>query len=571
MRALLIQSPAASPWVPRRQWEPPSVAMATIAAQIDNHDVRVADAVVWRKQTVPRFLELLRDFKPDVVGFTSMTFQYDTTVGLAYLAKKFDSRIRTVLGGYHATLFSETIATSPDAAWWDFIVRGEGDFAFGELLDSIEAHGKGMENIQGLSYKEEGYFRHNPARPLEDLNRIRIPARDKRLFKGFHMYFRRADVIETSRGCLHMCNFCSIHEMYGRSFRLFPLDRVLADIEDAYSRGARHIFCTDDNITLDMDRFEQLCDGVSGLKLKNVMFTTQASPIGFAHRPDLSRKMVQAGFVSIFLGIENGSAKNLRSMNKPNTLDTIRRGVAALQKESIIVIAGIINGLPDDDPESIRENYQFIKDMGITSVMDQIMTPYPKTPLREEMITDNRVANLTDFRWYDGYFSNVRTHRLSPGELNFVRWKIRREVIGMWRATKGDWKFFKGYTYLWEFGLRHIVWLNERLLELLFGIEGRYKLQMRQFLQLNDFGIEIPGRQRVETYHPLYANNTDPYQDTRWSLLKQRLPFPWRKSLAGDTGEAQHPSVHEADRRGIAQILARREIDPKTEDDPAEK
>jgi anaerobic magnesium-protoporphyrin IX monomethyl ester cyclase len=250
------------------------------------------------------------------------------------------------------------------------------------------------------------------------------------------MYFRKADVIETSRGCLHLCNFCSIREMYGRSFRVFPLDRVLADIEDAYSRGARHIFCTDDNITLDMDRFEQLCEGVIRLKLKNLMFTTQASPIGFAHRPDIAKKMVEAGFVSIFLGIENGSTKNLKTMHKPNTLDTIQRGVEALQKANIIVIAGIINGLPDDDPESIRENYQFIKKMGITSVMDQIMTPYPKTPLRDEMIeADGSHRQLSDFRWYDGYFSNVRTSQLSPEELNFVRWKIRREVIGMWRAT----------------------------------------------------------------------------------------------------------------------------------------
>ena len=90
MKALLVQSPATSPWVPRRQWEPPSVAMATIAGQIDNHDVRVADMVVWRNQAVPRFLELLRTFKPDVVGFTSMTFQYETTAGFAYLTKQFD-------------------------------------------------------------------------------------------------------------------------------------------------------------------------------------------------------------------------------------------------------------------------------------------------------------------------------------------------------------------------------------------------------------------------------------------------------------------------------------------------
>ena len=280
-----------------------------------------------------------------------------------------------------------------------------------------------------------------------------------------------------------------------------------------------------------MDRFEQICDGVIGLKLKDLMFTTQASPIGFAHRPEIAQKMVEAGFVSIFLGIENASTKNLRAMHKPNTLDTIRRGVEALQKERIIVIAGIINGLELDDPESIRENYQFIKNMGISSVMDQIMTPYPKTPLRGEMIEAKRVANTNDFRWYDGYFSNVSTSELTPAELNFVRWKIRREVIGMWRATAGDWKFFKGYTYLWEFFLRHIIWLNERMLELIFGIEGRYKLQMRQFLQLNNFGIEIPGRKRLETYHPIYGDNQDPFQDTAGSLLKKRLPFPWRKRL----------------------------------------
>ena len=135
--------------------------------------------------------------------------------------------------------------------------------------------------------------------------------------QGISHVFRRADIIETSRGCLHLCNFCSIREMYGRSFRLFPMHRVLADIEDAYSRGARHIFCTDDNITLDMERFEQLCDGVIGLKLKNLIFTTQASPIGFANRPDVARKMAQRVRVD-FLGIENVSVKNLKTMHKPN-------------------------------------------------------------------------------------------------------------------------------------------------------------------------------------------------------------------------------------------------------------
>ncbi len=537
MKALLVQCPATSPWVPRRQWEPPSVALATIAAQIDNHDVKVLDLTPIRKRAVPVLMETLKKERPDVVGFSGMAFQYDTNVGLAYLTKKFDPKIKTVLGGYHATLSYDQIEGTPEADYWDFLVRGEGDFSFGELLDSLDNHGNGMDRVLGISFKTEGrQFQHNGSRPLEDVNKIKLPARHKRLIHDFHMYFRKADVIETSRGCLYHCNFCSIHQMYGSSIRQFPLERVLADIEDAYARGARHIFCTDDNITQNMDRFEQMIDAIAGLKLKDLRFTTQATVVGFSQRPHVVKKMPAAGFVSIFLGIENASTKNLRAMKKPNTLPAIRKAIAALQEEQIVVIAGLINGLPDDDPESMRENYQFVKEQGVTSVMDQIMTPYPKTPLRENMLREGRVQNLSDMRWYDGYFSNVRTATMSPEELNFARWKVRREVIGMWKPTPGDWKFFQGYTYLWAFGLRYIVWLNERFLEATFGIEGRYKLQMQQYMQLNNFNIEIPGRVREGSYHPVYGTTDDPFNDTRWSLLKRRLGFAWKKLLAIPAG-----------------------------------
>ena len=134
MKALLVQSPATSPWVPRRQWEPPSLALATIAGQIDNHDVKVADMIVWRKRAVASLVKVLEEFKPDVVGFTSMTFQYDSTLRFAALAKRLHPHIRTVLGGYHATLFYDQIAEGPDREFWDFLVRGEGDFTFGRVV-----------------------------------------------------------------------------------------------------------------------------------------------------------------------------------------------------------------------------------------------------------------------------------------------------------------------------------------------------------------------------------------------------------------------------------------------------
>jgi len=218
--------------------------------------------------------------------------------------------------------------------------------------------------------------------------------------------------------------------------------------------------------------------------------------------------------------------------------------VDALQKENIVVIAGLINGLPQDDEKSIRENYQFVKKMGITSVMDQVLTPYPKTPLREEMLREKRVRNFLDFRWYDGYFSNVRTDYLSPEKLNYVRWKIRREVIGMWHPTKGDWHYFKGYTYLWVFGLRYIVWLNERLLELLFGLEGRYKLQMRHFLNLNNFRIFMKGRTSDPVYHPVFGTDADPFADSRASIIRQRMSLPNQGLAPAMAGEIRESASH---------------------------
>ncbi len=387
MKALLVQSAAVSAWTAHRQWEPPSVSLATIAGQVDGHDVRVLDMVVWRKKAKTKFLEVLAEFKPDVVGFSAMTFQYESTLRFAYLTKQFDPKIRTVLGGYHASLYYEHIAQSPDRYFWDYLIRGEGDHSFGELLDCIENHGRGFDRVLGLSYASEGEFVHNGSRPLEDLDNLRLPARDRRWIPWWqhHMYFRVADAIETSRGCLNACNFCSIRQMYGKAYRLFPLERVAADVENAYGRGARHIFITDDNITQNMDRFDEICDTIRGLKLKNLRITTQASPVGFAQRPDIVKKMVEAGIVNVFLGIENVSKRNLKMMLKPNTLEIIRKGVEALQAGGVSVAGGIINGLRHDDVDCLKENYEFMRELGITSVMDQLMTPYPRTQIREQL------------------------------------------------------------------------------------------------------------------------------------------------------------------------------------------
>jgi hypothetical protein len=58
-------------------------------------------------------------------------------------------------------------------------------------------------------------------------------------------------------------------------------------------------------------------------------------------------------------------------------------------------------------------------------------------------------------------------------------------------------------------------------------------MQMRHFMQLNNFNIEVPGLERTDSYHPVFGTADDPFAETRWSLLKRRLSFAWRKLLTG--------------------------------------
>src|SRR4029453_13939591 len=107
-------------------------------------------------------------------------------------------------------------------------------------------------SIAGLSTRGPDGFHHSPARPvmrLEDPG-LELPNRAARVLDGYTFLGRPIDIVETSRGCTYDCSFCSIIEMRGRNFPPWPIERVIADIRDAYDRGARVIFIVDDNITL---------------------------------------------------------------------------------------------------------------------------------------------------------------------------------------------------------------------------------------------------------------------------------------------------------------------------------
>src|SRR5207247_4785363 len=146
-----------------------------------------------------------------------------------------------------------------------------------ELLRALES-GTALDGIAGLAFRTADGFVFNTARPIAQLasDPLRLPNREARVIGGYTLMGRPVDVVETSRGCTYDCSFCSIIEMRGRNFYTYSFDRVLADIRDARNYGARAIFIVDDNITLNVPRFEALCRAIIDAGLNSIDYIVQA-------------------------------------------------------------------------------------------------------------------------------------------------------------------------------------------------------------------------------------------------------------------------------------------------------
>ena len=440
MNVLLLSMPDSFEHMPAVAVRIPNGGLTSLAGNVDpHHRVAVADLILVQHKVRAAVERLVHEMDPDLVGLSVMTFQRRTAMRIIELVRALRPQARIVVGGYDASLAPE--AYMQDGTGINFIVRGEGDITFRELLRAVESR-SGFEPILGLTYHDGHTWRANPARPVHSLegDEIRLPNRKARVLEGYTMLGRRIDVIETSRGCTFDCSFCSIIEMRGRNFHTYSFDRVLADIRDAKAHGARAIFIVDDNITLNVHRFAALCQAIVDAGLNDLVYTLQAMTSAIAmHGETLGPLMRKAGFRYVFLGIENiieddldflgASAKNEFREQGHRTGNATLRAVEAIRKNKMYVVGGLIVGNPDDTLESIHANLDFAR-KHVDWPYIQHPTPYPGTPMTKDFRARNLIK-IENLEQYDGTTAVVATEHLPPEEIEYQRWRAER-----WMKTR---------------------------------------------------------------------------------------------------------------------------------------
>ena len=392
-------------------------------AEKHGHTVKIVDRNI---ETNSR--KIIDAFKPDVVGITSLTGKMilDGIKVSKYVRRKFPEA-KIVWGGIHTSLLPENTL---DNEFIDFVVIGEGEESFIELLDTIEDK-KDLKHILGIGYKEGEKIIINNTRPLIK-NLDTLPLVSWNLIDA-KKYLKHETLFITSRGCPHRCAFCYNEKFYFRRWRSMSAERVQAEIEHAQLyHPIRRFRFDDDNFTVNKKRFYKILEFLP----KNVAlyFETRVDYID----EDFCKQVSEFKDAFLFIGVESGDEEMLRKMQKDITVSQIHRAFRLLHKYNIKTSGSFIIGTPGETRFQINKTLELIDKIKPTRPSCCIYVPFPGAKFTDELFKKGKLRKfqtLMDWgKFTDSEFSKYdQFSEASQVELNKIYkrywWKFVRQFV----------------------------------------------------------------------------------------------------------------------------------------------
>jgi len=383
MKVALIRPPEVNPyWKAKR----PSLGISYIASYLKAHSIGVklfdANYNGWTEfQTV----ELISDYRPDVVGISSMTHEIASSHSIAGLLKKRLNGVPTIIGGCHITaLPQETLREFPA---FTYGVYGEGEATMLSLVQSLGQQSRevSLAQIKGLVYRDADQVLMNPPcdrLSSEQLTKLPYPDfdqyyQDNSALAGKDDYY----VMISSRGCPYQCIFCM--QVLGRQVRRRSAESVVDEMEHAIDRYGAHTIYFFDEIFLFNDRLTY--DTLELIKKRDLPKRLRWRALTRVNLVDekLISSVKEAGCFALEIGIEAGSNEVLKRINKQITTEQTENAVRIIKKAGIAVDANYIFGHPFETVESIKDTINLATKLNTDTIAIGIMTPYPGTKIYE--------------------------------------------------------------------------------------------------------------------------------------------------------------------------------------------
>ena len=327
----------------------------------------------------------------------------------------------TILGGPHVTFWDEqALQECPEL---DVVVRKEGEQTLLEIVQKTEAK-QSLKDTLGVTYRSNGKIIRNDDRPYtENLDELPFPAVNLWPLELMRSFGEVIFPVTTSRGCVYWCNFCTAVRMFGRKYRMRSVKNVVDEIEYLCKTfGAGHFTFYDDAFTVDQDRTRALCREILNRKLKiRWNCETRVDMV----TKELLIEMKAAGCTDVWFGVESGSNSVLSAMDKGISVERTQQAFKWAHEVKLMTVANVILGCPTESKESLQSTVKFIEKLDPNDVGYYIATPYPGTPMFNQ-VKENGSLKILDFDKYDTATPTFEIPDLSMEELREMREKAFR-------------------------------------------------------------------------------------------------------------------------------------------------
>jgi len=352
---------------------------------------------------------------------------------------------RIVLGGGVVTWNPEFILRHLPA---DVAISGEGEDTFLEVIRNFDFERRNGQPIPGAAFIDrEGRYIFEPRPVIKDLDRLPLPA--WHLFPmevyvtNSHLIrpgvdLRRGVNVYSGRGCPMNCSYC--YHIFGRGVRVRAIGKVIEEIQilkDRYQPD--NLLVTDECFTFSKRRVLDFC-----LMYREVGLDIPFRVSGRLDTIDeeMALALIDAGCVMYGVGVESGSPKILKNMNKQITVDKMAETIQMLRDVGLDIAPTFIHGMIGEDARTVKESIRFYKKMDFRAVNPFYLQPYPGSPLWTPEVERRVLAKYGSLEGFvealgDASDFVVNLSEVSDHRLQALRRKIKRETIGMNQFTAG--------------------------------------------------------------------------------------------------------------------------------------
>jgi radical SAM superfamily enzyme YgiQ (UPF0313 family) len=352
----------------------------------DKYIKNLNDNEVWEE-----IANVITREKPKLIGITALTEALGSVQKIIEIAREINPDTKIVIGGPHAMIDHEYLINVLGS---DFVISGEGERTLLKLVnDLVENNTSSTFNIFYKDIEEERGRELGKNFRL-DINSLPVPdIKSHYAFLGKYQDVPVKLSVSTSRGgCVHSCSFCYCSK-FKEKIRWRSAKNIFNEIEYYVNTyGTQKIFFVDDTFTCNRQLTEELCllliDSNIGV---NWTCTTHAKNLD----NDLLRVMKKSGCSSIHLGVETGSERLLKFLNKKLTLEDIFRTSELIRNNNIELRLFFMVGFPTETSKDIDKSIDLLKALKPDEAMLHVYVPIPKTVLYEFIC--EKYIDLDDF------------------------------------------------------------------------------------------------------------------------------------------------------------------------------